>query len=342
MAAEAATRRAIDANLNRVGEGLRVAEDILRYCLEDGPLQARVKALRHRLAAAAPAESCVGSRRPKEDVGFDAPGELEYQRPDLQAALRANFKRAQEGLRSLEELFKLWEGQTAAEMKRLRYEVYEAERLTLLRFCAKPLPRGLYLVLTEPRDGYAKLTEWALQAELPAVQLRYKGKDDRQFLSVALAMRRITAGSQTRFIVNDRPDIALLADADGVHLGQQDLPPRAVRRLIGPGKLLGLSTHNLHQVHAAADEPVDYIGFGPLFGTPSKADPDPVVGPGQLGAAAAVSRHPIVAIGGLTAARIAALDLGGCRNVAVISAVSQAENPLAAMTAINRLVREAA
>jgi len=341
MEADAATLRAVDANLNRVGEGLRVAEDILRYCLDDGPLQARVKALRHRLAAAAPGEPYVGSRRPKEDVGFDAPGELEYQRPVLQALLRANFKRAQEGLRSLEELFKLREGQTAAEMKRLRYDVYEAERLTLLRFSAKSLARGLYLVLTDPRDGYEKLTEWALQAELPAVQLRYKGDDDREFLSVALAMRRITAGSQTRFIVNDRPDIALMADADGLHLGQQDIPPQAVRRLIGPDKLLGLSTHNLDQVHGANKEPVDYIGFGPLYGTTSKADPDPVVGPGQLSAAAAVSRHPIVAIGGLTATRIAELDLGGCRNAAVISAVSQADNPLAAMTAINRLVLEA-
>lgn len=341
MAPEAITRRAIDANLNRVGEGLRVAEDILRYSLDDGPLQARVKALRHRLAAAVPGEPYVGSRRPKEDVGFDAPGELEYVRPDLQTLLRANFKRAQEGLRSLEELFKLREGHTAAEMKRLRYEAYEAERLTLLRFSPKTLARGLYLVLTDPRDGYEKLTEWALQAGLPAVQLRCKGDDDRQFLSAALAMRRITAGSQTRFIVNDRPDIALMADADGVHMGQQDLPPQAVHRLIGPDKLLGLSTHNLDQVHSANKEPVDYIGFGPLYGTTSKVKPDPVVGPGQLSAAAAESRHPIVAIGGLTATRVGALDLGGCHNVAVISAVSQADDPLAAMTAINRLILEA-
>lgn len=341
MKTDTATLRAIDANLNRVSEGLRVAEDILRYSLDDGPLQARVKALRHRLAAAVPGQACVSSRRPLEDVGFDAAGELEYARPDLQALLRANFKRAQEGLRSLEELFKLRENQTAAEMKRLRYDTYEAERLSALRVSPKTLARGLYLVLTEPRDGYQQLTEWALQAELPAVQLRYKGNDDREFLSAALAMRRITAGSQTRLIVNDRPDIALMADADGVHLGQEDLPPQAVRRLIGPDKLLGFSTHTLDQVRSANDQPVDYIGFGPLYGTTSKARPDPVVGPGQLGAAAAASRHPVVAIGGLTATRIAELDLGSCHNVAVISAVSQAENPLAAMTAINRCVLEA-
>jgi thiamine-phosphate pyrophosphorylase len=341
MKTDAATLRAIDANLNRVSEGLRVAEDILRYSLDDGPFQARVKALRHRLAAAVPGQAYVSSRRPQEDVGFDAAGELEYARPDLQALLRANFKRAQEGLRSLEELFKLRENQTAAEMKRLRYDTYEAERLSALRVSPKTLACGLYLVLTEPRDGYEQLTEWALQAELPAVQLRYKGNDDREFLSAALAMRRITAGSQTRFIVNDRPDIALMADADGVHLGQEDLPPQAVRRLIGPDKLLGFSTHTLDQVRSANGQPVDYIGFGPLYGTTSKARPDPVVGPGQLGAAAAASRHPVVAIGGLTATRIAELQLGSCRNVAVISAVSQAENPLAAMTAINRCVLEA-
>jgi thiamine-phosphate pyrophosphorylase len=328
--------RAMDANLNRAGEGLRVAEDIVRFCLDDGPLQAQIKALRHQLAAALPDERFVTRRRPLDDVGFDAPGALEYVRHDLKDVLRANFRRVQEGLRSLEELSKFKDPKAAARFKAMRYAAYEAERAAVARLAGKTLARGLYLVLSEPRDGYEKLTELAVRAGLPAVQLRCKGADSRKFLELARAMRRITAGSRTLLIINDRPDIALLADADGVHVGQEDLSPQAVRRLIGPEKLLGLSTHNLDQVRDAGEEPVDYIGFGPLYPTASKARPDPVVGPQGLEAAADASRHPIVAIGGLNLPRIAGLTSKSFHNVAVITAVTEADEPLAAITAIHQ------
>jgi thiamine-phosphate pyrophosphorylase len=196
------------------------------------------------------------------------------------------------------------------------------------------LRRGLYLILTEPRDGYEALCRWAVEAGLPAVQLRYKGHDEHEHLALAHALRRITAGTGTLFIVNDRPDIALISHADGMHLGQDDLPAAEVRLLIGPTMLLGLSTHNMEQVTAANAAPVDYIGFGPLFTTNSKERPDPVTGPDALGAVLAISRHPVVAIGGLDLERIRRLHT--CpHNVAVIRAVSDASNPLAVMNAIH-------
>jgi thiamine-phosphate pyrophosphorylase len=193
---------------------------------------------------------------------------------------------------------------------------------------------GLYLILTEPRDGYERVCEWAVKAGLPCVQLRYKGQDEREHLGLAHKLRRITAGTDTLFVVNDRPDIALMSGADGLHLGQNDLPAAEVRRLIGPELLLGLSTHNLDQVAAANDEPVNYIGFGPLYSTNSKTKPDPVVGPEAIKAAHAISRHPIVAIGGLDLERIAGLS-EYTHNVAVIRAVCNAPDPLAAMRAIH-------
>ena len=189
---------------------------------------------------------------------------------------------------------------------------------------------GLYLVLTEPRDGYQRVCQWAVKAGLPCVQLRYKGKDECEHLRLAHKLRRITAGTDTLFIVNDRPDIALASGADGLHLGQNDLPAAEARRLIGPDLLLGLSTHNLDQVAKANDEPVNYIGFGPIYSTNSKTKPDPVVGPELLKNAHAISRHPIVAIGGLNLERI--LRLGTyAHNVAVIRAVCDAPQPLIAM-----------
>jgi thiamine-phosphate pyrophosphorylase len=189
---------------------------------------------------------------------------------------------------------------------------------------------GLYLVLTEPRDGYERLCEWAVEAELPCVQLRYKGPDERKHLALAHRLRQITAGTDTLFIVNDRPDIALMSGADGLHLGQNDLPADEARRLIGTELMLGLSTHNLEQVVKANDTPVDYIGFGPIYSTDSKTVPDPVVGPEALKTARAISRHPIVAIGGLNLERISQLGTYA-HNIAVIRAVCDAPEPLIAM-----------
>ena len=123
------------------------------------------------------------------------------------------------------------------------------------------LRRGLYLVLTEPPRGYERMAEWAVAAGLPALQLRPKPSPprpapdiatDRDFLRVARALRAITRGSPTLLLIDDRPDLALLCEADGLHVGQDDLPPADARRLIGPRPLLGLSTHTLAQVRAAA------------------------------------------------------------------------------------------
>jgi thiamine-phosphate pyrophosphorylase len=205
---------------------------------------------------------------------------------------------------------------------------------------AKRLEPGLFLVLTEPPGGYERLAESAVSARLPALQLRYKGEDQRRFLQLARNLRDITRGSQTLLIINDRPDIALIAGADGVHIGQEDLPATAVRELIGTKMLLGLSTHNLDQIAAAEQEPVDYIGFGPLYPTTSKQRPDPVTGPALLSEAYRLSSRPIVAIGGLTRARLATLDLRSCHNAAVISEVALADDPEAMMRTLHRSILE--
>ena len=194
------------------------------------------------------------------------------------------------------------------------------------------LRRGLYLVLTSPRDGYEVLTEWAVAAALPAVQFRPKTEDARESLRIARAMRAITRGTHTLFIVNDRPDLAVLSGADGVHLGQTDLPPCEARRLVGDAMLIGLSTHNPDQVRSSCDEAeVDYIGFGPLYATTSKATPDPIIGPGRLHGAACLTLRPIVAIGGLTPERIRLLDPCSFHCAAVIRAVADADNPAAVL-----------
>ncbi|WP_420238706.1 thiamine phosphate synthase [Telmatobacter bradus] len=195
------------------------------------------------------------------------------------------------------------------------------------------LRRGLYLVMTRPRDGYECLCACAVEAGISAVQLRIKNHDAQDPLLLARRLRELTRGSSTLFIVNDSPEIAMESDADGLHIGQQDISAVEARKIIGPEKLLGLSTHNLEQIKAANDAPVDYIGFGPLYLTNSKACPDPVIGPEMLEAAYQSSTHPIVAIGGLNLERIQKLG-PYAHNVAVIRAVSEAPDPLTTMREI--------
>ncbi len=334
------TLRAIDANLNRVGEGLRVVEDICRFIMSNGGSQQRLKTMRHRLRTFTSGKKYIKHRNSVEDVGIAAEGKMEYHRRDTGDLLQANFKRVQEGLRALEELFKLEDPTVSKTMKEMRYESYDMERSLWARIEKKKLRKGLYLVLTEPPGGYEALTEMAVKAGIPAVQLRYKGDDEKMLFSLAKNMREITRNSNTLFIVNDRPDIALMAEADGVHVGQEDLPVKDIRRLIGPEMLLGLSTHNIDQVLQSNDEPVDYIGFGPIYTTNSKDKPDPVTGSEMLMKAGRIARHPIVAIGGLTTERIGRLDPHTYNNVAVIRAVTLAEDPLHAMKAIHKGVTE--
>ncbi|MEJ2640951.1 MAG: thiamine phosphate synthase [Desulfosarcinaceae bacterium] len=337
---DAQTMRMLDANFNRVAEGLRVAEDIFRFCFDQGDLQARLKGVRHRLMVQAPAEGSERWRQALCDVGFRVEDAWEKDRNGTRDLLRANFKRAQQGLRCLEELFKLHRPSAAREIKALRYEVYDIEGTGLAWIERPRLGRGLYLILTEPDAGYRTLARMAVAAGVPAIQLRYKGDDMHRCLSLAKGLREITKETRTLLIVNDRPDVALLADADGIHLGQSDLPVKAARRLIGPRKLLGLSTHNLDQVRRAANLPVDYIGFGPLYPTASKANPDPATGLGPYLEARRICVHPVVALGGLNPARLARLGTTACPHPAMIGAVAKASDPQAAMRTIQDLYTE--
>ena len=140
----------------------------------------------------------------------------------------------------------------------------------------------------------------------------------------------------TLLIVNDRLDVALAGGADGVHLGQDDLPLLAARRIAPPGFLIGVSTHNQAQAATAMRDGADYIGFGPIFATASKRNPDPCVGLAGLTAVCARARVPVVAIGGITPARVPELIAAGAQAVAIIAAVNQAPDIYAAALAVQR------
>jgi len=198
--------------------------------------------------------------------------------------------------------------------------------------------KGLYLILTNPARGYEEMTKMAVAEALPIVQLRYKGDDVREFLRLAHMMREITKGTDTKLIINDRVDIALMSGADGVHLGQNDIPPEEARAVMGEAMIIGLSTHNLDQVDKAQSAPVDYIGFGPVYKPFSKDDHDPVTGVRLLRAAVEKSLLPVTAIGGITRERLDEITDIPWHNVACISAIESAGDPSAEMRAIQEAI----
>ena len=190
---------------------------------------------------------------------------------------------------------------------------------------------GFYLVITNPVVGYARCAEAAVRAGVRIVQLRMKHAAREDILREAREMRRVTQGTETLFIVNDDPALAAEAEADGVHVGQDDMPPAEVRAKFPQLKVVGLSTHNLDQVRASWDQPIDYIGVGPVYATPTKDIPDPTLGPEMAGRMIAAARVPAVAIGGINAETLPAVLAAGARNFAVVRAVCQSPDPYSAI-----------
>ena len=196
---------------------------------------------------------------------------------------------------------------------------------------------GFYLVITNPVVGYARCAEAAVRAGVKVVQLRMKHAAREDILREAREMRRVTQGTETLFIVNDDPALAAEAEADGVHVGQDDMPPAKVRAKFPQLKVVGLSTHNLDQVRASWDQPIDYIGVGPVYATPTKDIPDPTLGLATMGEMIAAVPFPAVTIGGIDAARLPDVIAAGARNFAVVRAVCQSADPYAAIRHLQEL-----
>jgi thiamine-phosphate pyrophosphorylase len=210
---------------------------------------------------------------------------------------------------------------------------------------ARFIDEGLYLIVNldwHLRDGTSAVAfcREVMKGGCSAVQLRFKAASDAEALAAARGLRALTRSGNLPFIVNDRPDIALLAGADGVHLGVDDLPPVEVRRRF-PGLRIGLSTHTDSQVRRARGAGVAYIGFGPVFGTRSKKSSYPRTGLEALERAARLSAVPVVAIGGVTARNCARIAKAGVRRAAVLSALHRSADPASAARAMHETLRAA-
>jgi thiamine-phosphate pyrophosphorylase len=334
------TARVLDACANRAREGMRVVEDYCRFVLDDPFLTGELKRLRHDLAAAleefAPG-LLLAARDTQHDVGTSLTTAAEQERDSPAGVARANLKRLQEALRSLEEFGKLYGPGLGATLEQLRYRAYTLESAILLGTTARQRLENarLYVLLTAAQCTHSP--EWivaeAVAGGAHVIQMREKDLPDRELLERARRMRRWTRQAGVLFIVNDRPDIARLAEADGVHLGQDDLPVADSRRLLGPDALIGISTHSLEQVRQAVLDGASYIGVGPTFPSTTKAFDD-YVGLEFVRAALAETTRPAFVIGGVNAQTIGAAVAAGARRVAVSQAVAGSESPRAAAAAL--------
>lgn len=353
--------RLADANLNRISEGIRTVEDYFRFACPQEALAKRLKALRQRVRHSA-GDALRRSTR-FEDIAEDilafrdAAGDFGPQMSDAlksegcytsayatdREMLSANFKRVQEGFRSLEEATRC-EGMVewSRFFENSRYEAYrlEKEAVSILSRCTPGLGNrliGLYGMTAERSDkglSHVEMGEILISAGVRVLQYRDKEADARQALESCRSLAEKCRAADVLFIVNDRPDIALLSGADGVHLGQEDLPIREARdmasRYLGASSrrfVIGVSTHNIEQVEMAVREGADYIGVGPIFLTRTKPNINySVVGPELFIEAKQRFDIPMVCIGGVCPTNLSALLDAGARCLAVIDAVVSAED----------------
>jgi len=332
--ASSKTLRIIDANLNRIGEGLRLLEDIARLMLNDVTLTQQLKTMRHELLKSdwSSQQQLLQSRNSEGDIGINLEARGEEKQRELPIMAVANSRRVQESLRTLEELAKIPGTELDSEkLKQARFDLYTIEQKLLSRLLRRDKIKrltGLYVIIdTQALKGRSPVeaASQAIRGGARTIQLRDKLGNKKELLPVAQQLRNLCAEHNVLFIVNDYLDLALATDADGLHLGQDDLPIPVARKLLPIDKIVGCSTSSVEQAIAAESDSADYVAVSAIYPTPSK-EMEKVVGLERLRQIRQVVSLPVVAIGGITRDNAAEVMAAGADSVAVISAVLQAED----------------
>lgn len=350
-AADRALLRILDANLDRAREGMRIIEEWCRFGLNDQPTTARLKHLRQSVARWHTLDIRAARDTPG-DLGTALTHPQEATRSSVAEVLQVNLARSQEALRVLEEYGKLYSLEMAAACKQMRYQLYTLDSQIMNPMIAQAvnadsaqqrhdrLMQARTYLVTSPVPDLLGTVEAALKGGIAIVQYREKTADDDERLRVAKQIKALCDRYNALFIVNDRVDIAVAADADGVHLGQHDLPMDVARQLLGPEKLVGRSTTNPEELQRALDEAADYIGVGPVHETPTKPG-KAASGDDYVRYAAQHATMPWFTIGGLNADNLTPTLAAGATRVAVVRALMQAEDPTAVARSLVQQTQQA-
>lgn len=331
------TLRIIDANRNRAGEGLRVCEEYARFVLDNPPLTETVKRLRHSLRVAVDTlvadlpstESLLAHRDTLGDVGTTINITSESNRADTVDVARASTKRVQESLRALEEYGKTISPAAAQQFETLRYAFYDLEtRLFIATDWRKKLAAArLYVLVTESLASTDALTATreAVAGGADIIQLREKNLEDGALLERASALVEICRQAGVLFLLNDRPHVAALANADGIHTGWGDLPIHLARRVQGAERIVGRSTSSLEYLSRATEEGADYVGVGPVYPTNTKQHRE-AVGLTYVRQVVERATLPYFCIGSINRETLAGVLDTGARAVAVCTAIIGAKD----------------
>jgi thiamine-phosphate pyrophosphorylase len=334
------TLRLVDANLNRASEGLRVLEDIARLMLNEAALTQQLKTMRHKLVRGDSdfQQQLLDSRDSVADVGRDTEAPGEEKGRDLSLVLVANSRRVQESLRVLEELAKmpaLADKLDSEKFKQARFNLYTLEQALMSKILRQEKTKrlsGLYVIIDTPTlqgRRHVEVARQAIRGGAKIIQLRDKTLRKKELLPIAHELKNLCTEQGVFFIMNDYLDLALETEADGLHLGQEDLPVSVARKLLPIDRIVGCSTTTVEEARAAQAEGADYIAVGSIFPTSSKETAE-VVGLKRLHQVRTAVSVPLVAIGGITKDNVAEVIATGANAVAVISAVLAADSPEAA------------
>ncbi|WP_427340156.1 thiamine phosphate synthase [Caloranaerobacter sp. DY30410] len=333
--------RMIDANINRVSEGLRVLEDISRFILEDYNMSKSLKEMRHLVRKSFLDSKLITFRDSCNDLGFNiSQSSTIDNKEDLLSLVEANFKRVQEGLRSIEESLKILGHYDKSKVyERLRYESYDLEK----KFGLKKdfLDTDIYGITAEEFSlgrTNIQVVEEMIKAGIKIIQYREKEKSKLEKYNECKAIRKLTKDSGVTFIVNDDVDIAIAVEADGIHLGQDDMPIEEVRKIAG-NMIIGLSTHNIEQAKTAVKKGADYIGVGPIFNTTTKKNVEKSEGLKYLKWVSENIPIPYVAIGGIKESNIIEVKKYGGKCFAMISEIVGSPNIVKKVESIRKLLK---
>lgn len=327
--------RIIDVNFNRAREAARVMEEFARFALNNKSLSGRVKSLRHRLCSyidKLDRQQLIMSRDIRNDVGAGLRIDGQMSRSNAQDVFTAAAKRLPEALRALSETIQTLNAEIAAGIEALRFESYALEKdiFVYLNTSLRYRDVRLYVLLDDSLGGrFESVAADCAAGGADCLQLRCKNSGDGQIYRLAEKLVKICRDGGILSIINDRADIAIASGADGLHLGQDDMPVEAARNLYPRPMLTGLSTHNKLQLDEAIAFGVDYVGVGPAFATTTKPDTE-VAGMGYV--ADAMKRlqgsgvgHAV--IGGVNLQNIEQLTAAGVKTIAACSAVTAADCP---------------
>lgn len=330
--------RIIDVNFNRGREAVRMMEEYCRFTLNSRPLSSRAKNLRHRFCGLIDrfdTDLLMASRDSQLDVGRALSVDDQLKRQDLKDCFIAAAKRLTEALRVLAETTQIIDPAAAAEFEDLRFCAYSLEKDVSLAANARGKYANvrLYVLITvRPEDSISnikKLAKACAAGGADCIQVRAKGIDDSRALDISKEVVNICADNGVVSIVNDRVDIAVLSQADGVHLGQGDISVEQGKSLQSSPLIFGVSTHSVEQLRTAIDGGADYVGIGPVFETNTKPL-ERVAGLEYVKSAIEIladSGIAHAAIGGITLENIDKVLSAGAKTIAVCSAITDSSDP---------------